>query len=38
MLLSSWLNLLVLAVPLGVASQLAGWGALPTFLLVGRGH
>jgi hypothetical protein len=34
LLTSSWLNLLLLAAPLGVASHLVGWGASPTFALV----
>lgn len=34
LLTSSWLNLLLLAAPLGLASHLAGWGASPTFALV----
>lgn len=34
MLLSSWLNLLLVCSPLGVISHQLGWGAVPTFLLV----
>jgi hypothetical protein len=34
MLLSSWLNLLMIAMPLGIASYVCGWGDVPTFVLV----
>ncbi len=34
MITSSWLNVLLICAPLGVASDLLGWGAVPTFVLV----
>jgi hypothetical protein len=37
LLTSSWLNLLLLAAPLGLAAHLAGWGASHTFALVRPG-
>jgi hypothetical protein len=36
LLASSWLNVLLLAAPLGLASSLLGWGAAASFGLVGR--
>jgi len=34
-MLSTWLSLLIVAAPLGIASAHLGWGAIPTFCLVG---
>lgn len=33
LLLSSWLNVLIITAPLGMASQLLKWGPVPTFVL-----
>jgi hypothetical protein len=33
--ISSYLNILLLAVPLGWAAHFANWGAIPVFVLVG---
>ena len=33
LLLSSWLNILIITAPLGMASQLLKWGPIPTFML-----
>lgn len=38
MVRSSWLNVLLLACPFGIASHMLGWPATTVFLLVRRHH